>query len=63
VRFGTAIAYELTTLSDTAKQQLGDAPATDAVIQRLQAQLIIATTARAAYARALKNKLPAAVTH
>ncbi|PVX82149.1 DUF6447 family protein [Paraburkholderia unamae] len=57
------IAYDLTALSEAAKQQLTNVQAADAEIQRLQAQLAIATTARAAYARALKNALPAAVSH
>lgn len=57
------IAYDLTALSEAAKQQLTNVQAADAEIQRLQAQLAIATTARATYARALKRELPAVVSH
>lgn len=57
------IAYEFTALSDAAKQQLTNVQVTDAEIQRLQAQLAIATTARAAYAHALKVELPSAISH
>jgi Family of unknown function (DUF6447) len=57
------VAYELDALSDAAKQQLANLQVTDAEIQRLQSLLAIATTARAAYAAALKSELPAAVPH
>ncbi|MCG5074523.1 DUF6447 family protein [Paraburkholderia tagetis] len=38
-------------------------PVTDAEIQRLQAQLDIATTARVTYAQVLKVELPHAISH
>jgi hypothetical protein len=57
------VAYDLAALSEAAKQQLVNVHAADAEIQRLRAQLAIATTARSAYARALKGELPAAVSH
>lgn len=51
--------YDLESLSDSARQQLGNLQATDAEIQRLTIQLAIAQTARAAYSAALKSHLPA----
>ncbi|MDH6147175.1 MULTISPECIES: DUF6447 family protein [Paraburkholderia] len=57
------VAYEIDALSDAAKQQLANLQVTDAEIQRLQSLLAIATTARVAYAAALKNELPAAFSH
>ena len=47
------------TLPDAAKQQLQMLALTDAEINRLQAQLAIAQTARISYANALKSALPA----
>jgi hypothetical protein len=57
------VAYDLTTLSEAATQQLANVQAADAEIRRLRTQLAIATTARAAYARALKGELPTTVSH
>lgn len=50
--------YDLDTLSDAAKSQLGNIQITDQEITRLQQRLAIAQTARQAYARALKGELP-----
>lgn len=50
--------YDLNQLSDTAKQQLGNLNAVDQEIGRLNMQLAIAHTARAAYSAALKEALP-----
>ncbi len=50
--------FELDTLSDEAKQQLGNLAACDQEIGRLNAQLAIVQTARAVYARALQEALP-----
>lgn len=50
--------YDLDSLSDVAKQQLINLQVTDGEIARLQTQLSIANTARAAYASALKAVLP-----
>ncbi|MCF7996986.1 MAG: DUF6447 family protein [Chromatiaceae bacterium] len=50
--------YSLADLSDAAKQQLTNLRICDQEIQRLQQQLAIAQTARAAYANALKAELP-----
>jgi len=50
--------YDLAQLSDTAKQQLGNLGAVDQEIARLNTQLAIAQTARAAYSAALKEALP-----
>lgn len=51
-------AYEFDSLSDNAKQQLAMLQATDQEIQRLNVQMAIAQTARAAYATALNAELP-----
>ncbi|ODC04823.1 hypothetical protein BFW38_16100 [Terasakiispira papahanaumokuakeensis] len=51
--------YALDALSDTARQQLNNLRFTDAEIQRLQAQLAIAQTARSAYAQSLQAELDA----
>ena len=51
------IQYDLDTLTDVAKQQLINLQVTDGEIARLQTQLVIAQTARAAYAQALKAEL------
>ena len=50
--------YNVNELSDNAKAQIGNLRATDEQIQRLNQQLAIAQTARAAYARALEAELP-----
>ena len=49
--------YALDNLSDEAKTQLQNLQATDQEIARLNMQLSIAQTARAAYGRALKAGL------
>lgn len=54
------IEYALADLSAEAKKQIMNLKVTDEEIGRLQAQLAIAKTARAAYARALDQVLPAA---
>lgn len=51
--------YDTDTLSTEAKQQLQMLSITDSEINRLQAQLAIAKTARISYANALKGALPA----
>ena len=51
--------YDTDTLSNEAKQQLQMLSITDSEINRLQAQLAIAQTARISYANALKSALPA----
>jgi len=51
------VAYELDDLSDAAKQQLAHIQFADAEMQRLQMQLALAQTARAAYFGALKELL------
>ena len=51
--------YDTDTLSTEAKQQLQMLSITDSEINRLQAQLAIAQTARISYANALKAALPA----
>lgn len=53
---GVEHAYD--DLSDEAKGQLNNMAVTDQEIARLQTQLAIAQTARAAYARALGTALP-----
>ena len=52
-------SYELESLSDNAKVQLRNLQSVDEEIRRLQIQMAIAQTARAAYASALKSELPA----
>lgn len=49
--------YALDSLSDQAKAQLTNLRVTDQEIARMQAQLAIFQTARASYARALKEEL------
>ena len=49
--------YELDSLSDEAKSQLGMLQFVDAERQRLNAQTAILQTARMAYARALNDAL------
>jgi hypothetical protein len=50
--------YDVSTLSENARSQIANLRITDQEIQRLQQQLAIAQTARAAYARALEAELP-----
>lgn len=50
--------YELDTLSPEAKAQLNMLQLTEQEIQRLQARMAIAQTARTAYLKALKQLLP-----
>jgi len=50
--------YDLDKLSSEAKAQLTSLQVCDQEIQRLQAQLAIAQTARMAYARELSQALP-----
>ena len=52
------VEYALNDLSNDAKSQLMNLRVTDQEIARLQTQLAIAQTARAAYARALSAALP-----
>lgn len=49
--------YELDSLSDDAKQQLGNFRVAEGEIARLQMQLALAQTARNAYGQALKAEL------
>lgn len=50
-------SYEIDSLSDEAKSQLGNIQAVDLELKRLQQQTAIAQTARNAYARALQEEL------
>lgn len=50
--------YALADLSQDAKNQLTNLRVTDREIERLNQQLAIAQTARAAYARSLSDELP-----
>jgi hypothetical protein len=52
------VEYDLETLSEAARSQLGNIQVTDQEIARLQQRLAIAQTARQAYARALHGELP-----
>lgn len=54
--------YNLADLSDEARQQLANLRVADQEIERLNAQLAIAQTARNTYARALAEQLPAKAT-
>ena len=54
--------YELDTLSSEARGQLQSLQFVDAELSRLQAQIAIFQTARAAYAKALQAALPTATT-
>ena len=56
------VEYALNELTDQARNQLLNLRTTDQEIARLQAQLAIAQTARAAYASALRAALPQAAT-
>ena len=49
--------YSMSEMSDQAKEQLNNVRAEDQEIQRLQTQLAIAQTAKAAYGNVLKNEL------
>ena len=51
-------SYNLADLSDNARQQLANLRAADGEIQRLERQMALARTARAAYARVLQQELP-----
>ncbi len=53
-------SYELESLTDEAKAQLGSLQFVDAEIGQLQARLAAMQTARMAYARALSEALPKA---
>lgn len=51
--------YDLDTLADDAKAQLGSLQFVDAELARLNAQTAVLQTARMAYSNALKAALPA----
>jgi Family of unknown function (DUF6447) len=53
-------SYELESLTDEAKAQLGSLQFVDSEIGQLQARLAAMQTARMAYARALSEALPKA---
>lgn len=55
------VEHDLDNLSDEAKGQLTNLRVTDQEIARLQTQLAIFQTARAAYARALGAALPSQI--
>ncbi|MGF7136364.1 hypothetical protein P3T40_007876 [Paraburkholderia sp. EB58] len=57
------VPYEVDALNDTVRQQLANVHTADAEIQRLRSLLAIASTARAAYADALRNALPPPPSH
>jgi hypothetical protein len=50
-------SYDLDRLSDGARAQIANLQVTDQEIARLQAQIAICQTARAAYSRALREEL------
>ncbi|AHK80077.1 hypothetical protein M911_14000 [Ectothiorhodospira haloalkaliphila] len=50
--------YDVNSLSENGRSQIANLRITDQEIQRLNQQLAIAQTARAAYARALEAELP-----
>lgn len=50
--------YDTDSLSDDAKQQIGNLNVCDQKIRQLQQELAIVQTARQAYATALQNALP-----
>ena len=52
------VVYKESDLSEKAKSQITNLQITDQEISRLNHQLAIAQTARAAYARALAEELP-----
>jgi hypothetical protein len=49
--------YSLDSLSETARNQIGNLRVAEQEISRLQALLVMVQTARAAYAQALKDEL------
>lgn len=49
--------YDLASLSQPARDQIGNVKATEGEINRLKMQLAIAQTARVAYAKALQEEL------
>ena len=51
-------AYDLDTLSDEAKAQLGSLQFVDSELARLTAQTSVLQTARMAYSKALQEALP-----
>ena len=53
------VEYAVDRLSEAARSQIVNLRVCEQEIVRLQQQLAIAQTARAAYANALKNELPA----
>ena len=57
------VEYALNEFNEQARNQLLNLRTTDQEIARLQAQLAIAQTARAAYASALRAALPQAARH
>lgn len=58
--FSNGTQYALDNLTENARAQIVNLRVTDQEIARLQTQLAIAQTARAAYAQALTAQLPAA---
>ena len=52
------VVYKASDLTEAAKSQITNLHVTDQEIARLNQQLAIAQTARAAYARALAEELP-----
>ena len=50
--------YEISELTQNARQQLANLRAADGEIRRLERQLALARTARSAYAQILKQELP-----
>jgi hypothetical protein len=50
--------YDIESLSDEAKAQLGSMQFVDAELQRLSAQVAVLQTARLAYSKALQQALP-----
>jgi len=54
------ITYDFNALSEQARAQIVSLRVTDQEIERLQRQLAIYQTARAAYASALQSELPKA---
>jgi hypothetical protein len=54
------VEYALDSLSEEARNQLGNVRATDLELARLRQQAAIMQTARMAYLQALKNALPKA---
>ncbi|TDO03468.1 DUF6447 family protein [Halomonas ventosae] len=57
------VEYQLSELSEEARAQVVNLRITDQEIARLNQQLAIYQTARAAYARALAEKLPSKQAH